>query len=93
MSALMTHQNNPRVSIVKGNVTTFRQKPMVPFTRPITTAANRAEPNPLMSKPFDDIRDDEQTYGAQQPSHEKISHPSTAPKINNGDRSRKIIIA
>jgi len=52
MSALMTHQNNPKVSIVKGNVTTFRKKPMVPFTRPITTAAINAEPNPLMSKPL-----------------------------------------
>jgi hypothetical protein len=52
MSALMTHQNNPKVSIVNGNVTTFRKKPMVPFTRPITTAAINAEPNPLMSKPL-----------------------------------------
>jgi len=52
MSALMTHQNNPRVRIVNGNVTTLRKKPMVPFARPITTAAINAEPNPLMSKPL-----------------------------------------
>ena len=48
----MTHQNNPKVRIVNGNVTTLRKKPMVPFARPITTAAINAEPNPLMSKPL-----------------------------------------
>ena len=82
MSALMTHQNNPKVSIVKGNVTTFRKKPIVPFTKPITTAAINAEPNPLMSKPLTTIRDYEQTYGAQQPCHEKVSHPFNATEIN-----------
>ncbi len=40
MSALMTHQNKPEVSIVKGNVTTFRKKPIVPFARPTTAAIN-----------------------------------------------------
>jgi hypothetical protein len=35
MSALMPNQNNPKVSIVKGNVTTFRKRPMLykPITR------------------------------------------------------------
>ena len=52
MSALITHQNNPKVSIVNGNVMILRKKPMVPFARPITTAAINAAPNPLTSKPL-----------------------------------------
>src|SRR5271157_3674484 len=39
MSALMTHQNMPRVRMVRGRVMIFKSSPSVAFTNPMTRAA------------------------------------------------------
>src|SRR5258708_7715440 len=52
ISALITSQNKPSVTMLRGNVTIFRKKPIVPLTSPITMAAISAAPNPLIRNPL-----------------------------------------
>ena len=51
MNALISSQKSPKVTIVRGNVRIFKRMPIVPLTRPMTTAAINAVPNPWMKNP------------------------------------------
>ncbi len=51
ISALMTHQKIPSVTMVSGKVRIFNTSPRVAFTSPMTTAAIRAVKNPSITNP------------------------------------------
>ena len=51
MSALITSQNRPKVIRIRGRLISFSNRPSVPFTKPMTTAAMSAVPKPLTINP------------------------------------------
>ena len=74
IKAFITNQKMPREISVSGNVTTFRNKPTVAFTNPITIAAIRAAPKPLTLKASDQVSDNHQADGTQQPVQQRVHH-------------------
>src|SRR5690242_2798235 len=51
MAALTTNQNRPKVTMVRGNVMTLRNRPRVALMKPMTSAAIKAAAGPRTATP------------------------------------------
>jgi len=72
--ALMTNQKRPRLTSVIGNVRIFEEQTESGVHQADGERAINAVPKPAMSKPADDMSDDDQAQCAENPINKKVQH-------------------